>query len=277
MFVKIFSMMWRSVVFFVGDIRRLHAFPWVTWSVHQHEMNYHEVLEVLPLIQYGDVGIHRDAGYLSNIAIPGFMKHGWIHVKDGMQTPSIVEAISDGVIERSAIYPIFSDFTIILSPKNVSDLERKGACKKAKFMLGKKYDVSFKFDIEENIQYYEEETIKVEKEKIINLQKDSQYYKGQNVEEVKKEIKEGLINLEKFDGAFSCTELVSYAWWHKRDDLRLFRKKSRGKSVILADDFLNGEWEIKWMSQSVTVESAKNLGLHEEGILMIKKYIEGKR
>jgi len=255
MFVRIFSMMWRSMVFFVGDIRALHAFPWVTWSVHQHEIDYDEVLEVLPLIQYGDVGIHRDAGYLSNIAIPGFMKHGWIHVRDGVKLPSIVEAISEGVIERSAIYPIFSDFTILLSPKNVSDLERKGACKKAQFMLGQKYDVNFKFDIEENIKYYN----------------------GKHVEEAKQDLALGSNNLQTFDGAFSCTELVSYAWWHRRDDLRLFRKKSRGKSVILADDFLNGGWEIKWMSKSVTLQSAKKLGLHEEGLLMIEKYIEGKR
>jgi len=252
---KLFTALWRNLVFFVGDIRRLHAFPWVTWSVHEHKVDYDEVLEVLPLIQYGDVGIHRDAGYLSNIAIPGFMKHGWIHVKDGLEIPAIVEAISEGVIQRNAMYPIFSDFTIILSPKNVSDLERKGACKKAKFMLGQKYDVNFEFDIENNIKYY----------------------KGENVEKAEEHLRLGEENLKSFDGAFSCTELVSYSWWHKRDDLRLFRKKSRGKSVILADDFLNDGWEIKWMSQSVSIESAKKMGLHEEGLLMIEEYIKNKR
>ena len=113
-----FEDLWRELVFFVGDIRRLHSFPYVTWAIHEHQIDYDEVLEVLPLIKYGDIGIHRDSGYLSNIAIPGFMKHGWIHADDGIVNPKIVEAISEGVVMRSSIYPIFSDYTIILSPKN---------------------------------------------------------------------------------------------------------------------------------------------------------------
>ena len=241
---------WREIVFFIGDIRRLHSFPWVTWSVHHHEIDYDEILEVLPLIQYGDVGIHRDAGYLSNIAIPGFMKHGWIHVQDGLKTPSIVEAISEGVLHRNAIYPIFSDFTIILTPNNVTEKERAGACKKAKGVIGEKYDVNFAFDIERELKYYQ----------------------GRDIEDAKNDLIDGQKYLKKYDGAFSCTELVSYSWWHKREDLRLYRRKSRGKSVILADDFLNGGWSIKWASKSVTVENAIKYGLHEEGIEMIKEY-----
>ena len=249
------SVVWRKIVFFVGDIRSLHSFPWFTWALHHHEIDYDEVLEVLPLIQYGDVGIHRDKGYLSNIAIPGFMKHGWLHVNDGVERPHIIEAISEGVIDRNAMYPIFSDFTIILTPNGVTDKERKGACKKAKGVIGEKYDVNFKFDIEKELLYYQ----------------------GKNTEDAKHDLEIGQVNLQQFDGAFSCTELVSYAWWHKREDLRLYRKKSRGKSVILADDFLNGGWSIKWASRSVTVENARNFGLHEEGIEMIERYWEERK
>jgi len=68
-----------------------------------------EVIEVLPLIKYGDVGIHRDAGYLSSIAIPSFMRHGWVHVDDGMAGSEIVGAISEGIVLEYSIYPIFSD------------------------------------------------------------------------------------------------------------------------------------------------------------------------
>ena len=149
-----FEEFYRKLIFFFGDIRRLHSFPYVTWAVNEHQIDYDEALEVLPLITYGDIGIHRDSGYLSNIAIPGFMKHGWIHVDDGISDPKIIEAISEGVVMRNPIYPIFSDFTIILSPKNVSEKERKGACKKAKNVVGEQYDVNFEFDIEEELQHY---------------------------------------------------------------------------------------------------------------------------
>ena len=247
-----FEELYRKLIFFFGDIRHLHAFPYVTWSIHKHNVDYDEALEALPLITYGDVGIHRDSGYLSNLAIPGFMKHAWIHVEDDVSKPQITEAISEGVILRNAIYPIFSDFTIILSPKSVSEKERKGACKKAKHVIGEKYDVNFKFDIE----------------------KELHYYTGRDTMKAKRDLIESQRYIREYDGAFSCTELVSYAWWHKREQLRLYRKKRRGKSVIIADDFLNNRWEIKWLSKSVTLAMAKKYGLHEEGLNMIEKYLK---
>ena len=68
-----FNDIYRKAVFFIGDIRKIDSFPWVTWDVHQHRVSLDEIIEALPKIKYGDVGIHRDDGYLSNIAIPGFM------------------------------------------------------------------------------------------------------------------------------------------------------------------------------------------------------------
>lgn len=252
--MSFFEDVWRKLIFFTGDIRRLHSFPYVTWSIHHHEVSYDEILEVLPLITYGDVGIHRDWGYLSNVAIPGFMKHGWIHVVDGVETPEIVEAISEGVVKRNSIYPVFSDYTIILSPKNVTVEERKGACKKAEGIEGEKYDIHFKFDIEEELGFYT----------------------GRDKDGAKKDLNDSQRYMRKYDHAFSCTEVVSYAWWHKREDLRLYRKVRRGKSVITADDFMNRGWEIKWLSKSVTLDAAKKYGLHEEGLSMIEEYLAGR-
>lgn len=246
-----FDDLWRKLVFFVGDIRQLHSFPWVTWSIHEHEIDYDEVLQVLPLIKHGDIGIHRDWGYLSNVAIPGFMKHAWIHVNDGLENPAIIEAISEGVVKRNPIYPLFSDYTIILSPTGVSDEERAGACKKANGIEGQRYDVEFNFNIEEELRFYT----------------------GKEQEQAKQDLDKSQMHMRKYNHAFSCTEVVSYAWWHKREELRLYRKERRGKSVILADDFLNRGWSIKWLSKSVTPDTAKKHGLHEEGISMIEDYL----
>ncbi|MCM8526500.1 MAG: hypothetical protein NE327_08300 [Lentisphaeraceae bacterium] len=246
--------LWKKAVFWAGDIRRLNTFPWVTWSTHKHKVCLSEILEALPLIKYGDIGLHRDWGYFSNIAIPGFMKHGWIHVGSGERPPEVVEAISEGVVLRSAIYPMYSDYTMILEPKGVTDEERKGACKKARRIVGEKYDVNFHFDIEDEIAHY----------------------CGDHKDEAKSSLVEGERELKKFDPAFSCTEVCSYAWWHKREALRLFRKPRRGKNVIIADDFLNNSWKIKWMSKSVTVDEASKYGLHEEGISMIENYLSGR-
>jgi len=245
---------WKRLVFLVGDIRQMHHFPWVSLAKHNHAVEYDEILEVLPKIRHGDIGLHRDWGYLSNIAIPGFMKHGWIHTEDGIENPKIVEAVSEGVIKRSAFYPMFSDYAMILRPLKVTDEERKGACKKANRVIGTRYDVDFKFDIEEELKYYQGIDRKTASNDLVASQK----------------------YLQRYDHGFSCTELCSYAWWHKREPLRLYRKIRRGRMVITADDFINHGWEIVWLSRSITVDVAKKLGLHEEGLLIIDDYLKGK-
>lgn len=256
---------WRSLVFWGGDIRRLHSFPWITWDVHQHRIEYEEVLAALPLIRAGDVGLHRDEGYLSNFAIPGFMKHAWIHVdspKFGTginQEPvpdvtdmKIVEAVSEGVLRRSALFPIRSDFAIILRPKDVTADEVTEAVNKATGIIGCEYDVKFEFDIEEELKRFNE---------------SEQSHQSLRMSLV--DFKKGLTH---WDGGFCCTEVAAYSWWHKREQLRLFRKERRGKMVIAADDFINGGFEIVWASDSCTPEAAVKMGLGEEGVEMLKAY-----
>jgi len=246
----ILNNIYRKLVFTAGDIRRIHSFPWVTLDVHQHRVRFEEILEALPLIKYGDIGIHRDEGYLSNIAIPGYMKHAWIHTEDGNVEPMIIEALSEGVVHHSAVYPMYSDYTIILRPKRVSAAERRGACLKAHKIKGVRYDHDFKFDIEEELDHYH----------------------GNEKEDAEHDLEAGQTHLQKFDYGFSCTEVVGFAWWHKREKLGIYREKQRGKNVLLADTFMNGGWEIVWASESVTVESAIKLKLHEEGIEMIRAF-----
>lgn len=230
---------WKRLVFLGGDIHLTGKPPFFLGvGRRDHMVGYEEILEAIPFIKPGDVGIHRDWGYLSNLAIPGFMKHGWVHL-DG---DTIVEAISEGVVERSAIYPMCSDYTIILRPKNCVPSDAELAVAKAKSIVGRDYDVNFKFDIEDSIRRFEEELI------------------------------EGEEHLAVYDQAFSCTEVVSYSWWHKRKDLGIYRQKARGKRVILADTFLNHGWDIVWASKSVTVDAAEKMGLHEEGLAMIEEY-----
>ena len=81
----------------------------------------------------------------------------------------------------------------------------------------------------------------------------------------------------EWDGGFSCSEAVSFAWWHEREKLRLRRQMLRGKNVIPPDAFLNRGFEIVWMSESVTPELAAGLGLAEEGVQMISEFRDRKR
>ena len=239
--------------FFVGKIRRLSAFPWVTWAVDECKLTYGEVMEPIPEIEIGDIGLHRQAGYLENIAITGFMIHAWVHTEPGYNG-KIVEAISEGVLHRNYLYAMYTDYVMILTPRDVTEKDREYACKKAREIVGCKYDADFKFDIEKELEYFE----------------------GKDIEKARRHLEHGQKNLQKYDPEFACTEVASFAWWHKREQLRLFRTEKRGHTVILADTFLNHGWKIKWMSSTVTVESAKKLGASEEAILMIEEYLKEK-
>jgi hypothetical protein len=179
------------------------------------------------------------------------MKHAWIHINESndISQVKIIEAVAEGVLERTAFIPIFSDYTIILRPKNVTKEEIDKACNKAKKIVGCKYDANFEFDIEEELKIFGERDIEAVKERDMQIS-------GLKAE---------------WDGGFSCTETVSYAWWHKRKELYIRRQKARGKMVILGDSLINDNFEIVWMSKSVTPEKALKLGLSKAGTDRIKK------
>ncbi|MHC4915088.1 MAG: hypothetical protein ACYTGB_06315 [Planctomycetota bacterium] len=276
---------WRRLVFFVGDLRiipnvlakvpligripLLNRIPGFTWDIHQHQVDYWESMNALSVCRRGDIGLHRDSGYVSNWAIPGFMKHAWIHL-DGPVTAAapggeeavdvrnmqIIEAVSEGVLRRSAMFPVRSDYTIILRPKEASPEDVNAAVAKALKIEGCRYDADFKFDIEEELEHFSPEDESPEE-----------------IDEDKRELEviaEGI--RAEWDGGFSCTETVSFAWWHRRRQLRLFRRPARGKQVILADQMINDGFEIVWMSDSVTPQIAAKLGLPEEGVELIREY-----
>ncbi len=234
--------LWRNLVFMGGNIKRTDDFPWFTFKEHRPYVFYEEIMESLHLFKPGDIGLHREWGAFSNLAIPGFMKHAWIHTAcpTALEHQRIVEATKEGVWSKHPLVPMRSDWTIIVRPLNVSDSDCYRAVEKVKKIVGCKYDVDFKFDIEAEIEA----------------------------------LKEHVGNMKKFDKAFSCTETVSFGWWHCREQLRIYRSLHRGKQVILADDFLKRSFEIVWLSDSVTVDSARRGGLHEEGLSMIAEFRE---
>jgi len=261
---------WRRIVLWGGDVRRIRHFPWVTWDVSEHLVEYEEAQSALPFIRPGDVGLHRERGFLSNLAIPGFMKHAWLHmngpqrfgIPGGKQlcdtgAMEMIEAVSEGVLRRSALYPIRSDYTIILRPKDVSPASVRWALEKSRRIVGCQYDTDFKFDIEEELTHF----------------KSDEVPSAEDLAGRRAEMEAFLDNLRaEWDGGFSCSEAVSFAWWHEQKRLNLYRQPMRGKQVIPPDAFLNRGFEIVWMSESVTPELAAKLGLAEEGVGMIREF-----
>jgi hypothetical protein len=194
------------------------------------------------------------------------MKHAWIHINDPdvcacgkTETTDmhIVEAVSEGVLRRHALYPIRSDYVIILRPKDVTKDEINRAIHNAQKIIGCRYDASFNFDIEDEL-------------KLLGTRGpgEMKYYLEDRNEltHLRNSVK------AEWDGGFSCTETVSFAWWHKRRQLRLFRTEARGKKVILADQLINDGFKIVWMSKSITEQIIQKHNLGEEALEMITEY-----
>lgn len=248
----------RATSFALGDIRTQPKLPWFTTGTRTNLISAHEALEAVSVAQFGDVGLHRAIGLFTNIVIPGAMKHSWLHTDDsntstGVAGSTIVEAVSEGVMLSNALHPYLTDYAILLRPKNVTEEQRKGACRKAKSIVGAAYDTKFKFNIEHELQFYEP-TDEADK-KLASLALDAS-------EEA----------LQKWNLAFSCSEAVAYCWWHRRKELSIYRQKFLGRDVILPIDYMHQDFDIVWCSKSWTLDVAKSQGLNEEGLDMLSDW-----
>jgi hypothetical protein len=223
-----------AIIFKAGGIRRLPSAPWITWDgKFERKVDFSEVREAQRFCKPGYVGLHKDEGFGCNLAIPGAFKHAWIFVEDS----DIVEATEDGVLKRDNMFPLASDFAVILRPIGVTDEEAEEAVKRANAIVGCEYDANFNFNLDETEEIF-----------------------SQN------------LRCDKFHAAFSCTETVGFSWLKCRDKLGIFRTKQAGREAIIADDFMRMRFEIVWASQSTTVEWAEDEGLHEEGRHKLQEY-----
>lgn len=245
----------RAIAFAAGDLRAQAGLPWFTTNVREHKISIGEACEAVATARFGDVGLHRDTDYFTNLTIPGAMKHAWIHTHDiedgkGRNGGLIVEATSNGVQSKHALTPYISDYAVLLRPIGVTDEQRKGACVKANDIIGAEYDTNFHFDIEKELQFYD---VDDEDDKV----------------EAVSSLRTSEMALRKWHHAFSCSEAVAYSWWHCRKELSIYRRKWMGKDVILPVDFIHQGFEIVWCSESWTVDVARKQGLNEQALDML--------
>jgi len=271
---------WRRIAFWAGDVKVLHndffgiiRIPWLTWDAHGYRVGHEELLGACKLLKPGDIMLATKEGYLfSNWAIPGCFKHAGVIVCEAdraytIKTPldldsrfergslvidptsvKLVEAVSEGVLMRHPEYAR-ADRMIFLRPKDLPESDGVRAAEMAKKLVGCQYDASFNFNIESEIERFEGE---VKQEDVAELIRSRQ-----NVQ-------------AEYDMAFSCTEVAATAWWHQRRQLGIVRIKSRGRVIIVADQFVNRSFMVVWTN--VKVDEAKKLGLHEEGLRELEVY-----
>jgi len=272
-----FHRAWRRLAFWLGDVKfywqvylGFLPLPTCSWTHHDYSVEIETLLNVCKRLQPGDVMLATKKGYwFSNVAIPGCFKHAGIVVHGPAKgechaasivpiydpsTVRLVEAISEGVVERHPLHAR-ADRMIFLRPKHMEEYECERAAKTAHKLVGCKYDALFDFNVQEELNHLREngETRELSAE-ADELNRLEQNHKAE------------------FDMAFSCTETVAAAWWFRRRQLGIARKKSRGRLVITADQFVNRDFKVIWTN--VPAEFAELWGLHEEGVRELKAYWE---
>lgn len=248
----------RWLVFLVGDTRRISHFPWVTWDVHDHKIDLNEVmLEAVPRLLPGDVVLHRDDGFLSNLFIGGAMIHAGVYV-GGQQ---IVEAVSEGVLKRHVGHILYSDRACILRPRFPPEVDRDEVIAEAidwaEKIVGFPYDVLFQF----------------------NGQKERDLVARHGPGAAKKGVR------------FCCTEVPYFCYYPHRLALGIRRTRnvsfltrllslfglSPGKAVIAADMYFTASFDLIWCSRELTVEWAIKRRLSPEHRKCLSDYWAGRR
>jgi hypothetical protein len=230
--MNIIHRVYRWVVFKVGDTRWCgwKHFPFiVTWDAVTPRVTGDEMAVVARDIRKGDVLVMRADGYASNLGIGGGMIHAALVVDDAGH---IVEALSDdegGVVKRHVLDSIrHADRLVVLRPK-LTDMEINNAVDEALKLVGLRYDIYFKFDVDEQ---------------------RAQLAAG-NREAVR----------------VCCTEVAYFAYFNHIVHLGLYRQVKRtfaqrvlrllgltvGEQVLTADDILAAEgMVVMWLSAGAT-------------------------
>lgn len=229
------------MIFFAGDIRREHCPFGFAWGKYEHLIDYTEMEEACKLARFGYIGLHRNRGDLSNVAISGFMKHAWLWTEDQWE---IVEAVSEGVVRRHAFHALNTDYAVILKP-SVSIDALYEALRRSRLMVGCPYDDQFQFDLE-------------------------------IIDDLFRDKETALDNMRRYGLGVSCSEMVALCYVGHRRELGLYRTKAGSRQVILPDSFLSTHFKVVWASRETTPEVAQSLGLHEEGINMLTEYWRGR-
>jgi hypothetical protein len=241
----------RHLVFKVGDTKWLgfrHA-PFVaTWSVTEHQIDLNEVvLDAVPLVEPGDIILHRDEGYLGNVFIGGCMIHAGL-VSHGQQ---LVEAISDGVVKRHVGHILYSDKACILRPK-VCAATKDRAVQRAHKIVGFEYDPLFQFNAKEELDLVEKHG--------------------------KKAMDQGV--------RFCCTEVPYFCYFEKAESLHVKLRRNvtlltrflsfigvhPGASVVDADIYIAADFDLVWCSRSMTVEWCEDMAASPEVLAKVKEY-----
>lgn len=257
-----FHLAWRRFAFWAGDVKfgwqwyfGLLPLPHFSWVQHEYRVSPEDLLGACKLLKGGDIMLATKDGYVfSNAAIPGCFKHAGIitHAGSDVALHQLVEAVSEGVVERHPLHAR-ADLMIFVRPKHMHDSERIEAVKTARNLVGCAYDSDFEFDIEKELS-------------LLNQQMSSDVDK-----EDTSELSRLKINMQGgYDIAFSCTEVVATAWWFRRRQLGIARKRVRGRFCIVADQFVNRDFTIVWTN--VSESEAEKRGLHEEGVRELAAY-----
>lgn len=283
----------RRLVFLFGDFHLLFENFWelvdtfplcVGWKKKGHKIDDNVILkEVAPKLEVGDIILHRDSGYLSNLFIGGNLIHAGVVVagEDG-KPDQIVEAISEGVVKRHITGILRSDYAVVLRPKFDSEKDKIDSKNHIQWLapnlVNFKYDCLFRFSDEEDILSIEEALKADQHCSYVNGKSGRNLYPTNRLDKMKKD---GIIRI-------CCTELAYIVYYKWKDKLGIDLKNSKnfltkllhfigldaGETKITADMYVEANFDIVWASSTMTESWCKRRKMSQRYIDKVNSYFK---
>ncbi len=240
----------RRVVFSVGHVRWTGRPPLFVGCDREPLVSYEECLSALPLIQPGDIVLHRLGGFLANVCIGGAMIHAGLAVGNDQ----VVEAVSHGVVKRHLLYILSSDYACVIRP-NLDDDAKREAVEWANDIVGFHYDWLFQFNGDRERQMV------------------AKYYDEAKRKGVR----------------FCCTEVPYFCYLGHNFGLKRRRNKGLsyrlasmlgfrpGKMLVDADFYVTSGASVVWMSESFTERWAEAMGCSDSYLHKVHEYWDQRR
>lgn len=251
----------RVVLSAFGSFRIEKGFPWFSTATHESKITIDEAASALTRVRYGDIGLSRRDWYLSNLIIPGAMKHVWLHTHDatsirGRTGGLVIEATRDRVHHRHALYPLRSDYAVILRPRGLTVEQLKGSGCRAQNIKYLLYGQSPEIDPKHNVGFYE---------------------RPAHLDAALDELYMHAAAFRKWERGFTPAEAIAYCFWHVRETLKIRRSPFGRHQVIVPQDFLSFNFDIIWASNSLTLNTARRMGFNDVALDKLAKYLQGHR
>ena len=119
----------------------------ISWNPQFHKLKGKEILNILDIMQPGDILLRRHGGYLNSLAIPGY----WTHASIVYDKDTIAHAVGKGTCYENIFDWFRADGCALLRPNQTYDIDN--ILEKVETIVGVDYQYDYEFKADNGMIY----------------------------------------------------------------------------------------------------------------------------